>query len=597
MFFFLILMLVILAGCTQQEIKEGRVYIVSNEHNSTEQPGDKLNLEGRIPFQIYVNENFTVQHNPNQILVTFSPSGNEMYLMERVETDSAPKVIKGEPGERVRIIKEDLTTGEQKIIIENIPFVNRVLWNTEGNMVAFGGGERLTVYDVKKQATIMEEKLAQDAITYFFWSPISESKLYSEQPDLTNGSIYYLASQKKLEAYETREETYYKGKLDSTYYYGTKWDLANDDIKTVILDKQGKIIKVLTPGRFRDAYQKSLLVIGERGFGLYYIRDINKSGEVLTLTNDYVYDVKFVAEGKIVYTTEAEDIESNTFNLHLVSTHGTQLKKLKVSGSSIAVTPDGKSGYISGPEWELVDFVQNKLAEDNLEAAEGADELPAIYAAVRGAMTVLYNHELKGEQNWTRLGKYFINTSSPEQWAYFDMEAIFQEKAHRIHTGKYSPYIMRIVVTDYQIRQTDAAASVVIRVDTKNPFGRGAAINYALELVKIAGGWYVTGFSTFPYSAERVEILATAKELVAKIQTGAIFSGELKNREITIGQIQFWRSGLPHLAPSVESANSVKIYLLVKNQGKQENYKLVLEKVNQNSWKPVKLSKDELSLL
>ncbi|MBS4024879.1 MAG: hypothetical protein KGZ96_04290 [Clostridia bacterium] len=596
-FFLMLALIIIPVGCTQQEIKEGQVYVVSNENNSDEQLGDKLNIEGRIPFQKYVNESLMAEQIPNQILLTFSPDGKEMYLMERIETESFPKVIKGEPGEKVRIIIEDITTKNQKIIVENIPFVNRVLWNTEGNMVAFGGGERLTVYDVKSKNTVMEEKLAQDTINYFFWSPISDSKLYSEKPDLTNGTIYYIDSQKKVEAYETREETYYKGKLDSNYYYGTKWDLANGDINTVILDKQGKIIKVLTPGRFRDAYQKSLLIVGERGFGLYYIRDINKSEELIALTQDYVYDVKFVADGKIVYTTGAEDIENNLFYLHMVSNQGSQLKKFKVSGSSIAVLPDGNSGYISGPQWEPVDFVQNKLGKDSLEKAEETDNLPAIYAAIRGAMSTLSSHELNGEKNWNRLKKYFINSSLPEQWAYFDVEAIFQEKTARLSAGNNSTYIMRIVINNYSINHTGDAVSAGIRVYTKTPNGRGITNDYALELIKKDGNWYVTGFSTFPYSPDQGELQEIVRETVAKLQTGTIFSGELENKQILIGQIQFWRSGIPHLAPSVESADSVKVFLQVKNQGKQEIYKLVLEKENQNSWKPVKLTRKELSSL
>lgn len=591
---FSLLFLLILVGCAQQEIKEGQVYVVKDDSYPEEQLDDMLNIEGMIPFQEYVNQSFVDQDDPSRILLTISPNGKEMYLMERMETASFSQVITGETGETVRIIKEDIDTKDQKIIIKNIPFVSKVVWNTEGNMVAFGGGGRMTIYDVENSNAIMEEKLAQDTITNFFWSPINENKLYSEHPDLANGSIYYLASQKKIEAYETREETYYKGKLDSSYYYGTKWDLANGDIKTVILDKQGKIIKVLTPGRFRDAYQKSLVVVGERGFGLHYIRDINSSEKVITLTKEYVYDVKFIADGKIAYTTKAEDIDANLFYLYLVSNSGSELNKLKVYGGSIAVLPDGNSGYISGPEWQQVDFVQNKLAKDSLVEDEEAGELQAIYPTIRGAMTTIYDFELKGEQDLNALKTYFKNTHSPEQWAYFDVEKIFQERANRSVKEGYS---MKIDLKSYDINLTGDGASVTIGVNTKNPYGKGVVMDYTLELIKSEGNWYVTGFSTFPHSEEREEIENIVKETVAKIQMGKLFSGKLENSEIIIGQIQFWLIGIPNLAPSVESANSVKVFLQVNNQGKEEIYKLVLEKVNQSYWKPVKLTQEDLSSL
>ncbi|ARE86997.1 hypothetical protein [Clostridium formicaceticum] len=587
---FFLFFIFILVGCTQQEIKEGQVYVMKEDHFSEEQLGDMLNIEGRIPFQKYVNQSLMSQYDSNRILLTISPDGKEMYFMEKMESDTSFQVIKGETREKVRVIKEDIESKEQEIIAENIPFISKVLWNTEENMVAFGGGERLTIYNVKSKTTVMEEKLTQDNIANFFWSPIDENKLYSEQPDLANASIYYLNSQKKVEAYETREETYYKGKLDSNYYYGTKWDLTNGDTKTVILDKQGKIIKSLISGIFRDAYQKSLVVVGERGFGLYYVPDINASDKIITLTKEYIYDVKFIDDGKIAYTTKTEDVEANLFYLYIVSSNGNELKKLAVNGASIAVLPDGKSGYISGSEWQQVDFLQNKLGKDNSSIEnEERDELQEIFITVRGAMRIFYDLELRGVKNWNHLQNYFKNTSLPEQWAYFDMEKMFQERNHK---SQNSDYVMEIHLKHYEINGNNA--SITIGVNTKNPYGRGVAMDYALELIKQGENWYITGFSTFPYAAERKEIEEVVQETIDKIQTGKLFSGEFENKEVMMGQIQFWMSGIPHLAPSAEDANAVKVFLQADNQ---EIYKLVLEKINQSIWKPTKLTKENLSSL
>lgn len=594
---FFLFFIFILVGCTQQEIKESQVYVVQDDNYTEEQLSDILNVEGRIPFQEYVNQSFVEIQDLGLVLLTISPNGKEIYLMERIETDNFPQVIMGETGEQVRIIREDRITKEQEIIVENIPFVSKVLWNTEESKVAFNGGGRLTIYDVDNRRTIMEEQLTRDTITSFFWSPIDENKLYSEESDLANGSIYYLASQRKVEAYETREETYYKGKLDSNYYYGTKWDLVSGDIKTVILDKQGKTIKVLTTGRFRDAYQKSLVAVGERGFGLYYIRDINNAEKVITLTKEYIYDVKFIADGKVAYTTMAEGVEDNLFYLHIISNDGSELKKVKVHGGSIAVLPDGNSGYISGSEWQKVDFIQNKLEQDSLvenEEDEETGELQAIYTIIRGAMTTLYDFELMGEQNWSQIKKHFKNTHLSQQWAYFDVEKIFQEKVNRSSKGGYA---MKIDLKTYDINATGDGASVTIGIKAKNPYGRDVTMDYALELIKSEDKWYVAGFSTFPYSTERQEIEDILQEMVTKIQMGQLFSGELEDSEIVIGQIQFWLNGIPHLAPSVETANAVKVFLQVEHQGKEEIYKLVLEKVSENDWKPTKLTQEDLSTL
>lgn len=592
--FFLLFLLLFLVGCTQQEIKEGQVYVVQEENSSQEESNDMLNIEGRIPFQRYVHKKFLELQDSNQVILTISSDGKEIYLMEKMEKEDFPQVIMGETGELIRIIRQNTVTGEKEIVAEGLPFISRVLWNTEGDKIAFGGGERLTIYDVKNHSLLMKEELEQDIVTDFFWSPVDSNKLYSEEPDLANGSIYYLASQKKVEAYETREEAYFKGKLDSSYYFGTKWDLVEGKIKTVILDKQGKVMKVLTTGRFRDAYQRSLVVVGEGGFGLYYILDINRPEERLTLTKEYIYDVKFVTDGKIVYTTKAEDLEDNLFYLHIVSSQGEVLKKLKVQGGSIAVSPDGATGYISGPVWQQVDFVESKLEKDVIIEGEETGELEGMYSAIRGGMITLYDFQLKGERNWDRIKMYFVNSQSPQQWASFDVEKAFIEGEK---PKSRENYVMKIHLKNSEISASGDRGSVTIGVKIKNSYGRTVAKDYALELIKIEGKWYITGFSTFASSIEAEEMRDIVTEVVNKIQKGDLFSGKLQNREIQIGQIQFWLNGVPHLAPNVEGANAVKVYLQVKEQDREEIYKLVLEKVNQKDWQPTKLTKENLSTL
>ncbi|NLM47003.1 MAG: hypothetical protein GX200_09415, partial [Firmicutes bacterium] len=293
--------------------------------------------------------------------------------MERLETSETEQVIMGDPGDRVRIIRENLETAEQRIVAANIPFVTKTLWNNSGDKVAFGGGGRLTVYDVQNEKLILEDKLAQETIINFFWSPTNDNKLYSEQPELANGSIYYLDSLKVTEAYDTREESYFKGRLDANYYYGTQWDLVTGGIDTVILEKHGNVVKKIIPGRFRDSYQKAMVAVGDQGFGLYYVKDINAPEEIMELTQDFVYDVKFVTEGKIAFTTKKNDYQDNLFFLHLVDNSGKLKNKFEVYGACISLMPDGTTGFINGPGWQQVDFAAEKLLPPGTEVLVPAE--------------------------------------------------------------------------------------------------------------------------------------------------------------------------------------------------------------------------------
>lgn len=166
--FFLLFLLLFLVGCTQQEIKEGQVYVVQEENSSQEESNDMLNIEGRIPFQRYVHKKFLELQDSNQVILTISSDGKEIYLMEKMEKEDFPQVIMGETGELIRIIRQNTVTGEKEIVAEGLPFISRVLWNTEGDKIAFGGGERLTIYDVKNHSLLMKEELEQDIVTDFF---------------------------------------------------------------------------------------------------------------------------------------------------------------------------------------------------------------------------------------------------------------------------------------------------------------------------------------------------------------------------------------------------------------------------------------------
>lgn len=586
----IILVALLVTACTQNAIEENQVYVVSEDQPFPED-AELLNVEGGIPFQKYKGEDLAGYCEPGQVLLSIAPGGEEVFLMEKSPVPF-PEVILGDPTDPVRVLRKNIKTGEQKTIVDGIPFVSKVAWNPEGNLVAFGGGERLTIYDLAKDRLVMENILAQETISNFFWSPDSKDKLYTEQPNLANASIYYVSSQRKVEAYETREETYYKGRLDNDYYYGTKWDFTTGEIQTVILDKHRKVIKTIGPGIFRDAYQKSLLLAGDHGFGLYYIKDINRPEEVIFLTKDYVYDAKFVVDGKIAFTTKTSEAEDNTFYLHIISPEGHRVARLKVYGGRIALSPDGAAGYVNGPVWQKVNFREPALEEEN-PAGIGTDPaLAEIFRTIRGGMTIYYDYRLRSKRNWMNLEKYFTNTEDPSQWALFDLENLFYRE-----NGKpaASSYALNIKVQDYQLNPGGTRASFRIRVSTRSTQGTGRVIDYALELVKHNENWYITGFSTFPESEERRIVEETVREILAGIHLRNPLYEELRRQPMKIGQVQFWNKGMNYFAPLVDNADAVKVYLYTGEPGTGKIYKLVLERTEQKDWELVKIEEEDLS--
>ncbi|NLT94157.1 MAG: hypothetical protein GXW85_01255, partial [Clostridia bacterium] len=426
---FTVLLMFLLFGCGQKEIRDDQVYLIQTETESVAS-GEELNIEGSVRFQAYEAISFE-----GRVLLTMSMDGKDLYFMEPLPNDNGPWVIKGEPREKVRIVKVNRDTQEENIIAESVPFISMVQWNNTGKIVAFGGGERLIIYDTNKDRLLMEDILEEDTISFFFWSPKDENKLYTENNNLSNGSIYYVNSQKKVEAYETKEQIYFKGKLDNNYYFATKWfnydnqnkNMENDGVRTIIVDKGGNQVKILGEGRFRDSYQKSLLQVGDNGFGLYYTPDINQPNRIRTITKEYVFDAKFVDDGKIAYIIEDKNEDGNLFSLRILDKSGRELKKFQVSGSNLTLLPDGKTGYVGGPQWEKIDFAKNEL-EKGLSPVQNKDpEKENIYKSIRNAIEVLLKFELTGEEDSIKAKQYFLDTHSPDQWAYFDITNLFKD--------------------------------------------------------------------------------------------------------------------------------------------------------------------------
>ncbi|SMB90704.1 hypothetical protein SAMN00017405_1350 [Desulfonispora thiosulfatigenes DSM 11270] len=598
----LVVILFTLVGCTQDKIKDNQVYVVEDNPSSEgENVQNDLVTKGLIPFEEYEYSNEDEEYG--QILLTISPDSNYKYYMEIEQNTKKHEMIKGANIELVKIIKVNIKNQEEKVIAESVPFISQVKWNKDGTIVGFCGGDRLTIYDTINSKLLLEEKLLNDEISYFAWSPKEVNKLYTEQSSLANGSIYYTDLQKKLESYETKEDIYYKGNLDNRYHYATKWFVVDekdklktkrDSINTVVVNDKGLIVKGLGEGRFRDSYKKSVVKIGENGFGLYYIKDINNPGKTKKLTKEYIYDVKFVGDGKIAYLVDDKDINKNYFLLKIIDKNGNFIDEFEVSGGNLALAPNGKTGYIGGPLLEKINFETNEISyKRNInDYNQEKNHQAKVFRTIRGAMDTLYQFELSNKKSYEAVEEYYIDSLSPEQWAYFDLSTNFKENNALV---KEEAYNLEILIKEVKDDFKTNKASYLIRVEAKDATGQEQVREHSLELLKKDNNWYVTGMSTFPDSKERYIVERIVNKYVVDAQKGKLFPKVIEDKEVSVGQVQFWSASMPHLASKVSNASYAKVYLIVGNQ-KEEIYKLVLEKKNK-TWKPIALEKENLSSL
>lgn len=604
---FVVLAAAFLAGCAGNGA--GKETVPSEEaveEKSRTETVDKIDeaerLKGIDPFTEFDYSRFLQGEDRDKAVLAVSPDKKSIFLMARA-TNIKDKLIplKGAAREWVKLYKLDIETGKKKIIADNMPFIKLAKWDSGGNYLAFLAGGQVRIYDDKKDTFIMQEVLENDRAEYFGWSPDGK-KLYTEHPNLPNGSIYYLDTGKVVHKYETDVNIYYKGRLNEDYYYGTsgveRLKDGNAIPDTVILDKNGNIASVLPGGCFRDSYMNAALIVGSEGFGLNYLDDVNRPDSVKQLSDKYIFDAKFTAEGNIAFITDNGNADKNTFLLYVLNGKGEELKQLEVSGSALALLPDGKTGFIGGPGWEKIDFSSFEIVSIyKYWEQEGYLETEKLYRTIRGAADAIARVDMIGEKDMEAVGRYFIDTENPSQWARFDVETYINERKFLtdIPGDEYmiSLYLESCKIKDKVDGTKTASVKITGGAESSGGSGRrfGAGLGGAAELVMKDGTWYLTGYSTFPDSKEAAEARKKAEQYLMQALEGKLFDGAIKGKTAEVGQVQFWQMSSPHMADSSNS-NYCKVFIKVYEGEKEKIYKMVMKRDGRNNWK-AEILKDE----
>lgn len=458
----LILTCFLLAGCFDDS-SVSKPNITQNQ---------KTHREARL-FDAVLKDKFvtlpaSVHHGPDHLVVAVSPDHKKFFIMKPSivkAKKNADRIIKGEAPARMGLYLLDSTLQKTELLLPDVPLMTRAGWNNNGTVLALSGGNRLLIYDMKQKRFLMEDELKNEQVTAFAWSPDGKI-IYTEHPNLPNGSIIDPGEGKIVHKYENQAELYYKGKINDKYFYATyiknpsETELKKHGMpspQTVITDTQGKIIKTVYEGRFRDAYGRSVLNVGENRFGLYYIPD-NMRPQTIKLSDEYIYDARFIYDGSIAYIIKGEDPEANDFYLYLTNKKGQTTRKMLVTGTALALSPDGTSLATMGGDNEEINLVDKTMKKPVLS---GKEEHEDIIAFLRGAVDCCCKFEMTGQGDYKLLEKYFINTHNPEQSALFDMQTRFKERDYKPFARSYAVNIQLHELKVYGDRASANLASPV----------------------------------------------------------------------------------------------------------------------------------------
>ncbi|MFD3158356.1 hypothetical protein ACFIJ5_16145 [Haloimpatiens sp. FM7330] len=592
----ILLILGIVYECYKKEIKDNKVYVV-NQHKKQR---DITEIDGQIDTK-GINKFYSVKFKEtnNKIPLTQSPDKKYIFYlspnMEYNENDNKQMII-GVEQQRFSLNKYEVKTGDNIIIKEKIPPITEVKWNKNGNIVAFCGGNKLTIYNIEDSKFMFENEVKNDFVTYFGWSPDGK-RLYTEHPNLVNNSIYYIDSNEKVEAYNAKEHRYYKGKIDNEYYYATVNEIdkpASEQVYTLILDKNGKQITKFHKGKYRDSYIKSTTLSGQNGFGLYYIEDINNPEKSILIDRKYIYNAKFIYDGKIVYTIQNTDVSKNNFLMNVVNSNGKRIKQVEVSGGEFVLLPDGKKARVFGKDNELIDFENNIVSKKEKNNKKVDLDETKIFETIREAVNIIPKYISSQDLNVEMVKPYFIDSNDPVQSALFDIKKMYKEKSTKNFIGLSQEFYVTLWAANYKKYNKNGIKKAVLnlRGDIKNGNSTSIKIDVEVELINSQkdNKWYITGVSTFTESEEYVKVKKLCNKYIQQLQKGLLFKGSLKGKKIILGQIQFWNMRENCLASKAEYATHCKVYLKIKENNEEKIYEMILHKGNEEDWKPIELN-------
>lgn len=548
---------------------------------------------------------------PGDLPLCYSPDRQTIYLMNYADSVQDINVVLGDYTRLVDLYRVD--HGQRTRVAAGIPFVTLARWSPDGKYLGLAGGKQLYLLDAGNNRLDPVNKLVNlPAAVFFGWSPDSKT-VYVEHDHVVNGAVFNVGNHTGLPSYRMADNPpFFKAALDGHLFIGT---VAHQPgaYETVIMDQVGNVQQSLGSGKFRDLNGNSILQVGAGDFGLAFKADINNPADTL-LTDQYVYQCRFLPQGGIIYTTPGETGAELDYDLTLITPNSR--KTVKVSGPHFNIWPDGRFVDICGYRTERLNLPELSVAQQQDRPLYEAEK-NQIIACARGAISA-YVEQYHGMGNLDEqvrqeeLSRYYTDTREPvEQVALTD---IWAELKHRPRTPHRPPGACHVnaqiktlamhgddrasLVTGCLSRHTvlpagDAEPGLLV-----NTAVYGASFEVAYELVKQDGNWYVTGLSTFPYARERERVAALARDFIASAQKNdAIyfqdtqsrqFFEQIRGKELRAGQIQFWAMSDPHRSPAVEHANYALVYLSAGN----ERYELVLCRASNQDWQFERLTDD-----
>lgn len=595
-----------MTGCSERPLKDNKIYHAKETQVKNTVSNTSIKTQGTDRFFDYIS--LIAPDDENRIIASVSPDKKRIIFIDRLAYTENYR-IKGENYSNAEIMEYNTEAKTSTLIGSTM--IKTAKWNKSSDKMAFiDSNNILNVYDANKKQTFSNPNTI--GINSLAWSE-DGTKIYfgtNHEPDY---GTFYVDSKTTKSSLNSGEKYFLKGYIDENYRYAIKTNVPEQykDDKDMgskystkslaVIDNNNIVAKEFDYINIKDSYKRSLLLSENDDRALYYYQDIEQK-EPKVITTEYILDARFVAGGNFIFMTQDPMPDSNYFYLNYADNSGNIISKEKILSSRIYIAPDGKSGIGNLGLYKVSFGGSLKVLTNDAPIPYFSQEDEKVVTAIRGAVTMYATMTYDREMDFSR---YFTDSQNPEQSALYEVTNKHEimkrankdlDDNNKAKKVKGDSYIIDIILKDYKPGAASShpyisyyktgkieRANANIVFTTKEYLVSDAYAGVNLELIKQNNKWLVTGISTYPSTQTSKEVRKRAEQLVKDIQDNGMYGGILKNKAVTVGQVQFWSLSDPHFAPSIEAANHALVYLKANDSGTEKVYKMTLQKQGK-SW-------------
>ncbi|MFZ5352798.1 MAG: hypothetical protein ACOZCL_08755 [Bacillota bacterium] len=605
-----IIAVLMLSSCS--DIKEGVLVTIENTDGESD-PISQSGIESQfvaLPQGILIEKNASLLKEINTDLtpIAITPDYNYLFAYEvipneKVEEENS-KVILGNLKQEV-ILYIITASNKEKKQIGKFLSLKDFEFDESGKLLAFlDGNSNIYIYDIAADKL----DLIREGSIYSTYSQISWSK--NSKSIMLDTWLNIDIALKELISYVV-ETPYIKAKINNTEYIVQMKNASYDDM-IAIYDFNKKVYSSLANGIYLDSDDKNIIYANNDMTSLNLVR--LDTYENKNIEEGPIYSAKILkSTGEIVYTTLNHGaIKDNRYLL---------VKANPVSGGKRFLPVSSPTFYLSPAEdmlYFVSDYSQNSLKVDiasfttkNNIAKKENEDIRNIKTVILQMLDLDYTFKGNYDEYLKRAKELYTNTDAPVPQEALENKLIdfkrFNAPIPNNQKKETLPHTLKLQYVNFN----GDTASVNIGLPYVN----------ALEMVKQQGCWYITGFSTHPYSNEVQQVKEVVQSHLKAIIEGnridalkywdSDSDSEITKTQIKIvdeliankssytfeiGEIELWNYSEFHRVERSEASTNARVKIIIKTKTDIYKYKLTLTRVQRDNFEIESWSTDPLSI-